>query len=314
MAKDWLLHPWLERFLPDRMRPVDDHIFSDAHGLVIVQETEGALDRLIEYGRQIKSSQNFKKNGDTFHFRLKVNQKRMKLLSYENHKSKAAIKKRIVIEYFRKSYLPKNRQKRCKEATVQYIKNGQTFVRSIQQSTYFQGIFDKLEQLDDALLGDLIQNQSPAAGAAEHKDGEPSGEKDFIHSGEEPFHQLMELEKKKTESWQELPALINNRLSSLMEEIRRTGDLFDTLDVEDRYTIKRMLTKDIPSLVDTFLSLSSDNRGKQTEQLYEALVKMEVNVGKLREKTEHTKVEQMEQLIELNERRYPVQRKNNPSE
>ncbi|MGY4690050.1 hypothetical protein [Salibacterium sp. K-3] len=312
MAKDWLLHPWLERFLPDHMRPVDDHIFTDAHGLVIVQETEAALDRLIEYGKQVKPAQHFKKNGKMFHFRLKVNQKRMKLLSYENHKSEAAIKKRIVIEYIRKTYLPKERQNRCKEATVQYIKNGQTFVRSIQQSTYFQGIFDKLEQLDDALLGGLIRTGAPVAPADAEE--QPEKEKELIHSSDEPFYQLKELENKKEEAWRELPPLINNRLASLLEEIRRTGQLFDSLDVENRYTVKRMITKDIPSLIDTFLSLSGENRDKQTEQLYEALVKMEVNIRSLREKTEHVKVEQMEQLFELNERRYPVHRKNHPPE
>ncbi|MFZ4452341.1 hypothetical protein [Salibacterium aidingense] len=314
MAKDWLMHPWLERFLPDHLRPVDDHIFSDAHGLVIVQETEAALDRLIDYGKQVKSAQTFKKNGKTFHFRLKINQKRMKVLSYETHKSEAAIKKRIVIEYIRKAYLPKSRQNRCKEATVQYIKNGQTFVRSIQKSSYFQGVFDKLELLDEALLGGLIEKKTNHDLSVSAPSPEPTEDKDLIHSSEEPFYYIRELEEKRERSWGALPSMIDNRLKLLLEETQEAGSVYDSLDIEERYTVKRMLTRDIPSLLDTYLTLSEENRQQQTKQLYEALVKMEVNIRTLREKAEVTKVDKMEQLLELSERRYPVRKRNNAPE
>ncbi|RSL33405.1 hypothetical protein D7Z54_10585 [Salibacterium salarium] len=312
MAKDWLMHPWLEKFLPDHLRPVDDHIFSDAHGLVLIQETEAALNRLIEHGKQVKSAQTFKKNGKTFHFRLKINQKRMKLLSYENHKSEAALKKRIVIEYIRKAYVPKSRQTRCKEATVQYIKNGQTYVRSIQKSKYFNGVFEKLEMLDDALLGGLIEKTSTHSTPLSPP--ESREDQDFIHSSEEPFYFIQHLDNKIESSWQSLDYLLENRLKKLLEETYLTGFVYDSLDIEERYMVKRMLQTDIPSLVDTYLSLSEENKEKQKEQIYEALVKMEVNIRSLREKAEHFKMDKMEQLLELNERRYRVTKNNNQSE
>ncbi|RSL33755.1 hypothetical protein D7Z54_08670 [Salibacterium salarium] len=312
MSKDWLMHPWLEKFLPDHLRPVDDHIFSEAHGIVLIQETEAALNRLIEYGKQVKSAQTFKKNGKTFQFRLKINQKRMKLLSYETHKSEAALKKRIVIEYIRKAYAPKSKQKRYKEATVQYIKNGQTYVRGIQKSKYFNGIMEKLELLDDALLGGLIENKSTETVTSSTAQ-EPKEDKEFIHSSEEPFHFIQQLENKIKSDWK-LDNLLENRLKQLLEETHLTGYMFDSLDIEERYTIKRMLQTDIPSLIDTYLSLSEENKKKQIEQIYEALVKMEINIRSLREKAEYAKVNKMEQLLELNQRRYRVKKNNNDPE
>ncbi len=309
LTKDWLTHPWLEKFLPDHLRPVDDHIFSDAHGLVLVQDTEAALDRLIHHGKQVKSAQTFKKNGKTFHFRLKINQKRMKLLSYETPKSEAAIKKRIIIEYLRKTHLSKKRPNRFKEATVQYIKNGQTFVRSIQKSRYFEGLFYKFELLDDALLGGLIEKTSANPTASSLPDS--MEDKELIQSSEEPYPYIRELEEFLANHYDKLGKLIENRLKRLLEETERTGNVYELLDIEEKYTLKRLLQRDVPSLIKTYLSLSSDLKTAQTEQLYETLTKMEVNIRTIREKAEHTKVEKMEQLLKLYEKRYPGKQNKN---
>ncbi|MFB5661735.1 hypothetical protein [Alteribacillus sp. HJP-4] len=309
MAKDWMSHPWIEKFLPDHLRPVDDHIFSDAHGLVIIKEMETALDRLIEYGKQVKSAQTFKKNGKTFHFRLKINQKRMKLLCFETPQSEAAIKKRITIDYVRKAYQPKNRSHRIKEATVQYIKNGQTFVRSIQKSTYFQNVFYKLEMLDEVLIGSLINRRpeiaetSPTAPARQE-------DKDLVQSSEEPFNYMKNINYQLNNEWKQIGSLLENRLNRLLEETHRLGLLYDLLDVEERYTVKRMLNNDIPSLINTYLSLAEEQQKTQTEHVYEALTKMEISVRATREAAEHTKLEKMEQLLQLNEKRYSGKRKN----
>ncbi|MFB4163355.1 hypothetical protein ACE1TI_05840 [Alteribacillus sp. JSM 102045] len=311
MTKDWLTHPWLEKFLPDHLRPVDDHIFSDAHGLDLVHDTEAALDRLIQHGKQVKTAQTFKKNGKTFHFRLKINQKRMKLLSYETPKSEAAIKKRIIIEYIRKAHLPKSRQNRFKEATVQYIKNGQTFVRSIQKSNFFQGIFYKCELLDEVLLGGLMEKSTSNHQTAHSFSSAPKEDKEFIQSSEEPFSFIKELESFLEPQYKILGNLLENRLKRLIEEIERTGKIYELLEIEEKYTIKRLLQKDIPSLIKTYLSLSSDYKNARTEQLYETLTKMEINIRAMREKAEYTKVEKMEQLLKLYEKRYPAAKNKN---
>ncbi|SFE35490.1 hypothetical protein [Alteribacillus iranensis] len=300
MDKSWLSHPWIERFLPDHLRPVDDHIFSDAHGTEIITETEAALNRLIQYGEQVKGAQTFKKNGKTFQFRLKINQKRMRLLSYETPKSEAAIKKRIIIEYTRKAYAPKNSQKRFKEATVQYIKNGQTYVRSIQKSHLFQNVFHKLEELDDALLGKLMKRDDAPLSPPPVR----SEEKPVINTTEEPKQLLRAIETLYHEEWRGLDSILLNRLDHLLQESRQIIEMFDELDIEERYMLKRMLQKDIPSLIDTYHSLTNEQKQVKKEQLYEALIKMELKLKAIREKTEQQNAEKMEQLLKLNDKRY----------
>lgn len=302
MERNWLSHPWIEKFLPDHLRPVDDHIFSDAHGTEIIQEIENALDRLIEYGQQVKGAQTFKRNGKTFQFRLKINQKRMRLLSYETARSEAAIKKRIIIDYKRKSYDPKDNSKRFKEATVQYIKNGQTYVRSIQKSALFQNVFQKMEQLDDALLGKLIKEPTPIK-TTNHSPS-PSDEKQIVEASEEPCQYLRAVEEAMKNHWSSLEDMIQSRLQRLIEEAYRINTIYLDLDVEEKYTFKRMLQKDIPSLVNTYLSLNEEQKKQKTEPLYESLIKMELSLRSMREKTEHEKTEKMEQLLKLNEKRY----------
>ncbi|SDH05671.1 hypothetical protein SAMN05192534_101469 [Alteribacillus persepolensis] len=309
LTRDWLSHPWFEKFLPDHLKPVDDHIFSDPHGLVLIEDTERALERLIQHGKQVKSSQTYKKNGKTFHFRLKINQKRMKLLSYETPKSEAAIKKRIIIEYLRKTYVTKSRRaSRLKEASIQYIKNGQTFVRSIKKSRHFEQIFSKLETLDDALLRGLIDK--PAADAKPASVPHSTQDKDFIQSSEEPLPSIRELKEFLIPHCHQLETLLENRLKRLLEEAEQIAEVFDVLDVEEKYIVKRLLKRDIPSLIQTYLSLPHDKQTEQTEPLYETLTKMELNIRSIREKTEDMKIEKMEQLLRLYDKRYPSKQNN----
>lgn len=295
LAKDWLTHPWIERWLPDHLRPVEDHIFTEAHGLDIVMEIESALDRLIEHAERVKHAQQFKKNGKTFRFRLKVNRKRMKMLAYETPSSEAAIKKRIVIDYLRKGIDANKRKNRLKDATVQYLKNGQTYIRSIKHSSHFQTVFYKLEILDDALFGRAISATPPSSTPAKKTESK---------DGEHPFSLVHSLENKLTMEWQTLDDMLTNRLTELLEELKRVEPVYHYFDIEERYMIKRMLQQDIPSLIETYLSLSKNHQQERFEKVYEALVHMEVTIKKLRHESERVKVEKMDQLLKLTEKRY----------
>ncbi|WP_252311847.1 hypothetical protein [Sinobaca sp. H24] len=299
MAKNWMAHPWVDRFIPDHRRQVEDQIFSDAHGLVMIQDIEAALDRLIEFGKQVKTTQTFKKSGKTFYFRLRVNQKRMRLLSYETYKSEAAIKKRVTIEYVRKAYNPGSKQNRFKEAYIQYRKNGETYLRSIRKSRFFQGVFYKLEQLDDQLLGRLPALEPAASSALTTED------KHFVDSSEEPFQFIYKTESHIKLARSGLSRASERCLIEIVQEAREITQHYDLLDLEERYTVKRMLQKDIPSLLEAYRLLSPDNQLIRQEELTSTLRQMRSTLEGLHRKVDALKAERVDYLFKLHEKRYP---------
>ncbi|WP_100398610.1 hypothetical protein [Bacillus sp. FJAT-44742] len=310
MFKQWLEDVWFDKLLPDHLKPVDQHIFSDAKGLQLIEDTEAVLDTLINNGKQTKMPHSYKKNGGTFQFRLKVNRKRMKLLSYDTTKSEAAIKKRIIILYQRK-YHHGSRGHRIKEASVQYIKNGKTYVRSLQKSRYFQGIFYKLNVLDDVFLGQLIEPDKKAPPSLAKKKIQEEKISEQTSLPKEYSELLSECRHRLIYKWSLLPSPHQNRLRRLVEETEKLLVYAHKLDVEERYVCKRMLQKDIPVLLETYLSLSSENQEEQKEPLYEALTKMEINIRSMQESIEVSKAEEMKKLFRINEQRYSASEKTN---
>lgn len=299
MAKNWMAHPWVDRFVPDHRRQVEDQIFSDAHGLVMIQDIEAALDRLIEFGKQVKTTQTFKKSGKTFYFRLRVNQKRMRLLSYETYKSEAAIKKRVTIEYVRKAYNPGSKQNRFKEAYIQYRKNGETYLRSIRKSRFFQGVFYKLEQLDDQLLGRIPTAEPVSSSALTTED------KHFVDSSEEPFQFIYKTESHIKLARSGLSRASERCLMEIVQEAREITKHYELLDLEERYTVKRMLQKDIPSLLEAYRLLSPDSQLIRQEELTLTLRQMRSTLEELHHKVDALKAERVDYLFKLHEKRYP---------
>lgn len=80
------------------------------------------------------------------------------------------------------------------------------------------------------------------------------------------------------------------------------------LEIEERYTIKRMLSEDIPNLLHTYLSLNAANQLAQKENLFVALSKMELTLMRYAEQLEQLRLQKMEHIIKVNEQRYDTNR------
>jgi hypothetical protein len=65
-----------------------------------------------------------------------------------------------------------------------------------------------------------------------------------------------------------------------------------------------MLTEDIPKLLHTYLSLKNEYQMAQKENVFVALSKMELSLIELNERLEQARLEKMEHLIRINEKRY----------
>ncbi|WP_042413926.1 hypothetical protein [Geomicrobium sp. JCM 19038] len=296
--KDWLTTSWRERFIPERMRTVDDQIFSDPNGLSLIKESEAILDKIIAHmlkNGPIRGSQVYKKNGRTFKLRLKVSQKHVKLLTFDTHVSPSAIKKRFVLSYTRSEH-SRGSQKMLKEGSVYYMKNGKSHVRSIMKSPYFHGIIQKMQHIDGAMDGHAptsfidppIPEESPKASK------EVQTEQDHYTTS------LNYLTMQK----HDLPEPIQNRLQQLLERLNPFQHQLRQLSVEDRYQVKRMAQEDIPNLISAYKELDNEEQEEQMPRIYEALTKMELVISKLEENDEQLKNERFDYLIRLNERRY----------
>ncbi|QQK79952.1 hypothetical protein HUG20_08675 [Salicibibacter cibi] len=302
--KDWLTTSMQEFFLPERLRSVDDHIFSDPNGLSLIKESEAVIDKIITHVLEkgpVKGTQMFKKNGRTFKLKLKVSQKRLKLMSFDTHLSPSAIKKRVVITFVRQQTY-KAQKKPLKEGLVYYMKNGKSHVRSIQKSPFFQGIMEKFIQLDAALEG-----HAPTAGLST-----PLTREEVSANNEDQLEQssyekaIRELYRQNSE----LPQALSNRLAQLLEEITTLTPSLHLLSVEDRYQIKRMIDEDIPHLLEAYRKLDEETQTTQMTRVYEALTKMEVNLRRLQEHENRAKTDRFEYLLKLNEKRYPNTKEN----
>ncbi|WP_156816910.1 hypothetical protein [Salsuginibacillus kocurii] len=300
--KDWFEQQWLKFLLPDHLKPVDDQIFSDPNGLAIVKETEAALEKIIHHAistQAKKPAQTFKKNDQSFKMRLKINQKRFKLLSYETAQSDAAIKKRIVIECLRKYEQPKSRAKRLKEASVHYMKNGKTYVRSLHKSPHFQRIFNQLDQLDDALLGQLRNVPSASQQTRDQLENSTgSKEVDQLQGA------LASLKRDIRRQEGKFNHVLTHRLSILIDQLEPLSSKAEQLDIEERHHIRRLITKDLPTLIEAYETLPAEKQESEMEAFYEALIKMELNIQQFQASINAEKENHWEQLLRLNNVRY----------
>ncbi|MBU8907326.1 hypothetical protein [Desertibacillus haloalkaliphilus] len=303
MFKSLVELPWVERFLPERLKPVNDELLSNAHSQLLIKETEKLLDKSAKQAPKPNSTQTFKKKEKEYVITLKIKKRKISILAYDTKQSGAAIKKRFFIECFRKYIKEKNGRGKCVEATIQYIESGKTYIRSIKKSPHFQSVFDCMSKLDDAMIGQLINSPPSVVTMDRNNDDEelsktPSELQQLMTETE----QLIDKQDKFV-----IDPIIQSRLSRLLSQTEMLIPDFELLDIEERHLIKRMLREDLPNLIETYVSLSPQNQAIQKESLFIAISKMELTAITLTERLEQTRLQKMEHLLKLNELRYSNQ-------
>ncbi|WP_079476540.1 hypothetical protein [Marinococcus halophilus] len=302
MANKWFEHPWIERFLPDHMRPVDDHIFSDSHGLFIVEEMEAAIDRVIARAEELRQSKRLKRENELFLFRMKLTARRIRITSSEKERSQAAIQKTVTIDYVRSTdgHTPAF----LREALVHYMKNGKMHARNIEKSSYFQHIFRKLEVLDYTLQGraprDIQLHTAEPVRAEEVPEETPVK----WHAALDRFYQHYVVQDAS------IPPDIQQEIQQIaqeLEELRSTSSL--QFDVEEEYLVERMLSREIPDLIETYRLLEPNHRHEQHDALLQALEAMHRRIGSLRIEQNDVHARKMRQLLKINEKRYRQEKK-----
>ncbi|UOE92271.1 hypothetical protein [Alkalihalobacillus sp. LMS39] len=306
MWKDLFDMSWMEKFLPDRMRTVRDDILSDQATLDLLQETERILGKLIEQTSKYQQNRTLQKKTINYKIIIKIRKKRIKLQIQDTYQSRSPIKKRIYIDCYRKHFKAVNGIGKVKDSTIHYIENRKSYVRNVRKSPYLQPIFYKIDMLDDALLGRLIDDtKTPPTLPSTSATDEINNKTQSPQKNEEMkilLHDTKRLLQHKNSF--SLDPLLENRLERIIKQTDKLVPHFELLDIEDRHTVKRMFREDIPNLIYTFLSLSKENQLEQKENVFVALSKMELNIIRLTEELERNRVERMNHLLKLNDARY----------
>ncbi len=289
--------PLFENWLPDRLKPVKDEFISDQYSQTLLSETEKFIDDIIELSDMERINRHFKKNTSQVKINLKIKKKRLKLDISDQKRSEAPIKKRMIIDVYRKIYKAKNGVGKTIEATIYYTYQGQSYVRSIKRSPYLKSIFYKLDMLDDALIGRLVkENQLQVR----HDTNKPPTEKQ-----EEIKNLLVEMKRITKQNVNlSVDPIIESRLANIIGHIDNITPDFHLLEIEDRHMLKRILREDLPNLLHSYLALSSQQQLEQKENVFVALSRIELKILALIKEMEKMKLERMEHLLRLNKVRY----------
>ncbi|WNF38094.1 hypothetical protein RJD24_06615 [Bacillaceae bacterium IKA-2] len=290
--------PFFESWLPDRLKPVKDDYISDQYSQALFLETESFLEGVIQLTEIERINRTFKKKTNQVKITLKVRKKRIRIDISDQKFSDAPIKKRIIIDVYRKIYKAKNGVGKVVEATIYYTYQGQSYVRSIRRSAYLQGLFYKLDMLDDALLGRLVKH-------SEQEIIPYSQNKDLAEKNEEIRNLLIEM-KRLTNHHQKLTVdpLIASRLSRIVRQFEKVVPDFQLFEIEERHILKRILREDLPNLLHSYTALTTLQQLEQKENVFIALSRIELKIISSIDQMEKMKLERMEHLLRLNKVRY----------
>lgn len=290
--------PLFESWLPDRMKSVKEEFISDQYSQALILETESFLEGVIQLTEIERINRTFKKKTNQVKVNLKIRKKRIRLDFSDQKFSDSPIKKRIIIDVHRKIYKAKNGVGKVVEATIYYTYQGRSYVRSLRRSAYLQGLFYKLDMLDDALLGQLVK----------HNEQEiiPYPQNSELAEKNEEIKSLLIEMKRLTNYHQKLTVdpMIESRLTRIVQQVEKVVPDFQLLEIEERHILKRVLREDLPNLLHSYTALTTGQQLEQKENVFIALSRIELKIIGILDQMEKMKLERIEHLLRLNKARY----------
>jgi gas vesicle protein len=173
----------------------------------------------------------------------------------------------------------------------------------VRNHPLFQPVFYELHRLDLSLAGKALPEiesaeQPKALMNPEHK---PSTE-------DETKAILTNLDSLKKQYRKSEPAF-HKQINQLQEDILICIKDMHLLDIEEKHHLKRMVSYDLPNLLETYDSLSEDQKEKTFDEVMSTVNSMRDYVKKQTEQLQSSRMDRMKHLLKLNEVRY-----NNSSE
>ncbi|TMW73534.1 hypothetical protein [Alteribacter natronophilus] len=292
-----LHHQWVQPFLPNYMKPLQEPGIEEGPTSLMIHETEEFLSDLSSLSELPRLNKTFKRKIKGFLLKVKIKPKKLHLELIDTKRSPAQIKKRIYITTYRKSVKSENGLGKCIDATIYYQIEGRNMVRNVKHHHLFRPVFTHLHMLDTSLSGQA------ALPAAELEETAPARPEEITAENEDKNSLMAALNNYSPQLNTSDPDL-EQALAEVTGSLKRCLEEFELLDIEERHQVKRMIVKEIPQLTQTFRSLSPLQKSEKKEEMINALQKMNHFTLKIVSSLERNRLEHMNHLLRVSKMRY----------
>ncbi|MCA0988217.1 hypothetical protein [Guptibacillus algicola] len=269
--------------MPPRFKTVESTLLQDVGSNEFLTFAEQLLDEFIHRISSGADKQaKWKRTEKGFTIFLKIKRNIILFSGYDSQKSRSSTPKKFYIQWERQMKSTREHGK-CKQGLILINDRGRIIKRSVKRSPYFSGIFNRMKQLDQALIGPehVVVESKVDATLKEH---------------------IQVIEHLITNP--AIKGVIESRSNRLVNLLNTMLPELDLLDIEERHTVKRMLSTELPGLLEGYISLSDSNKERRHGDLFQALCKMELTLHQLLEKLEDLRLSKVDHLLKVNKMRY----------
>lgn len=288
-------HSWLLPFLPNYMKPLDEPGLVNEHTREFVYEAEEFISDLAALSELPRINKTFKRSIQGFTYKIKIKPRKIHVEMIDTQKSASTMKKRIFITIFRHHIKQEQGTGKLIDSTIYYQKDGKTFVRSVRRHPLFQSLFYHVHRLDLSISGEAIPEELPQIETAPQ---------DTSMSVSQEAHALVEALTDVQRRFIHLGDTLMKQVEEMQLSMKKTEEEYALLDVEEKHHLKRMILHDIPNLLQTYDSLSSDQKREAYDRVQQSLLNMYQFIDKQANDLQATRMERMDHLLQLNELRY----------
>ncbi|WP_280768164.1 hypothetical protein [Salipaludibacillus daqingensis] len=291
---------WIIPLLPNYMKPLDEPSLLNEHTKEFVYEAEEFISDLSALSELPRLDKTFKRSIQGFSYKIKIKQKKIHVEMIDTNKSSSNIKKRVYITTFRKNIKMENGFGKVIDSTIYYQLHGKTVVRNIRKHPFFISIFHHLHRLDLSLSGETLPD-NPVKVTSKNEEVqqlEPTADnqdqvKALLSSAEHTYKQFRAIDHK-----------VDQSLRDLLTEIERCTEEYQLLDLEEKHHMKRMIQHDLPNLLNTYDTLSEEQKRSSFHEMVTSIKNMSSFLQKQANDLQSTRMDRMNYLLKLNELRY----------
>lgn len=290
---------WIEPLLPNYLKPLNDPAIETDDTKEFVQEAVEFLSDLTSLSELPRLNKTFKRNIKGYLFKIKIKEKKIYVELKDTKKTSAAIKKRVYITTFRKNIKAEKGMGKCVDSTIYYQVENKTIVRNIRKHSLFQPIFFMIHQLDRSLSGEqLLSEDTKIAKPIER------AEKKLPEKVNEEQQSILKYMDNVINKFQYTDDLIDTKLTELHYAIKECIQEVELLDIEERHHIKRLVSYDLPNLLETYASLSDEQKKQAYNDVIYSIHSMRTYIETQAKQLHSSRMDRMKQLLQLNRLRY----------
>lgn len=282
------------------MKPLEEPSLLNEHTKEFVYEAEEFISDLSALSELPRLNKTFKRSIQGFAYKIKIKQKKIHLEMIDTNKSSSNIKKRVYITTYRKNIKMENGFGKLIDSSIYYQFQGKTIVRNVRKHPYFLSVFHHLHRLDLSLSGESIKIEDLESKTPTNQEQslEPTTNhkdqiKALLSSAEHTYKQYRTIDIK-----------VDQSMKHLLNEIHRCTEDFHLLDLEEKHHMKRMIQHDLPNLLNTYDSLTEDQKKNTYPQMIVSLSNMRSFLQRQADDLHSTRLDRMNHLLKLNELRY----------